>query len=102
MLLGAHAFGNVVNPEDMEPRVAGGIFGQNLRGVVGAAVVGDPDVPLAIVVLCQDGIQRVADAGRLVACGNQDAHARFGLYVGGPCTHGAEGAVEPHQEDYVE
>ena len=52
VLLGAHPLGNFLDGEHVEPRVTGGVFGQDFRGVVVAAVVGDPDVPLPVVVLC--------------------------------------------------
>ena len=102
MLLGAHTVGNFVDGEDVQPRVARRVFLEDFRGVVGTAVVGDPYVPLPLVFLRQHRIEGGADSLRLVAGRNQDAHVRFGLHVGLSVAHRAEGAVEPHQEDYVE
>ena len=102
MLFGAHPFGDFRDGEDVQARVALGIFREDFGGVVGAAVVGDPDVPLARVVLGEDGVEGGPDAGRFVTGGDQDAHVGLGFHVGFPEAHVPQGAVEPHLQDYVE
>ena len=96
VLFGAHPFGDFRDGEDVQARVALGIFREDFGGVVGAAVVGDPDVPLARVVLGEDGVEGGPDAGRFVTGGDQDAHVGLGFHVGFPEAHVPQGAVEPH------
>ena len=102
VLLGAYPFGNVLNGEDMQPRVARRIFREDFRGVVRTAVVGDPYVPLAVIFLRKHRIEGGADAGRLVAGRNQDTHVGLGLHVGLAVAYRTEGAEKAHQEGYVE
>ena len=50
----------------------------------------------------ENGIERRPDTRRLVAGGNQHAHARFWFHVGLPEAHRAQRAVKTRLQGYVE
>ena len=102
MLLGAHPLGDFVDGEHMQARIPGGIFREDFRGIVGTTVVGDPNLPLARVVLRQDRVERPPDTRRFVAGRNKHAHVRLGFHIGLSEAHDPEGTEEPHLEAYVE